>query len=371
MIAAPPSGSVRDESLLDEIPPSVEVARLRGALGIRVPNALRALRLGRLYASFRHIVLAGDDGLVDLSETIALGVRMGRDVDAVVATSLPFSSIVAGALIARALNKPFLADLRDPWAFAPRVRGFSSVHLRAMKALERRTLAEATSIVTVTEGCRRYLSPEVAERAIVIPNGYDPADLEVEAEPRSDHAVRIVHAGSLYGERHPGLLLEALSRVQARYPERRIELVMAGATYEHASDLTRAAIRVDVRGYLSHRESMALVRSADAIVVLVGNQPEDDHALPAKLFEAIAMGPPVLCSARAGSESARLMEATGAGRVVSDRAAIEVAVEDLLEGRLETSNLAERAPVLAPFHRSAIARRFADLLDALVTSPRR
>ena len=365
VIAAPPSDRTRDESMLDELPSQVEVHRLTGAIGVRAPSMLRAIRLLRPYRSLSRFMMFGDDGFADLAETVSLGVHLGRDCDAIMATSLPFSSIAAGALIARILNKPFLADLRDPWAFAPRVKSATPLHLRAMQSLEIRSLARADAIVTVTEGCRDYLEPSIAARTLVIPNGYEPSDLEVPPEPRSQDSLRIVHAGTLYGSRRPGPLLEALARVQAERPERKIELVVAGETHEHTDELARAPIRVDMRGYLSHRDTIALLRSADAIAALVGTDPEDDHALPAKLFEAAALGPPVLCWAREQSESARFIRAAAAGRIVPDQPAIERAVLDLIDGRLSVSPLGSRDAVLAPHHRREIARRFAELLDAI------
>jgi glycosyltransferase involved in cell wall biosynthesis len=364
-VVAAPAFGIRDDSLLDEIPPEVEILRLKGAIGARVPRALGSIKLGRPYATLKRLALLGDDGFADLAETVALGIARGADADAVLATSLPFSSVVAGALIARALHKPFVADLRDPWAFAPRAKSASRLHLGVMRALERRTLAEADAVVTVTGGCRNHLPPEIGQRAIVIPNGYEPSDLDVPREPRSQGSLRIVHAGTLYDRRRPGPLLEALARVQAQRPDRKLELVMAGATHEHRAELERAPIAVDVRGYLSHRDAIALLRSADAIVGLVGTDPEDDHALPAKLFEAAALGPPILCWAREESESARFIRAAGAGRVVPDGDAIERAVLDLMDGRLEVAPLSARQSVLAPHHRRAIAQRFAELLDRL------
>src|SRR5688572_30159690 len=68
VIAAPPSDRTRDESMLADIPPQVELHRLAGAVGVRAPSLLRALKLLRPYRSLSRFVWFGDDGFADLAE---------------------------------------------------------------------------------------------------------------------------------------------------------------------------------------------------------------------------------------------------------------------------------------------------------------
>ena len=89
-----------------------------------------------------------------------------------------------------------------------------------------------------------------------------------------------------------------------------------------------------------------------------------DMAAPSKLYEALALGTPVLALTNPGSESERLLERLGhdAGCAPpADEAAIARAVARLID--------APPAPVdataLTPFSRAAVAEQVAVLLDRL------
>ena len=89
-------------------------------------------------------------------------------------------------------------------------------------------------------------------------------------------------------------------------------------------------------------------------------------ALPIKLFEALALGRPVLALARPGSDTARLLERLGqdAGLAApGDVAGIAAAIERLLDD--PPPPVAPEA--LAEFDRDRIARRYAELLDGVAT----
>ena len=87
-------------------------------------------------------------------------------------------------------------------------------------------------------------------------------------------------------------------------------------------------------------------------------------AAPSKLYEALALGTPVLALTSPGSESERLLERLGHDKGCAppgDEAAIRQAILRLIE--------APPAPVdpaaLAPFSRAAVAEQVAALLERL------
>jgi hypothetical protein len=180
-------------------------------------------------------------------------------------------------------------------------------------------------------------------------------------------AFRVVYAGSLYGARRPEPVLAALAAVapEAKALGRPIEVVVAGQAFEHRGALEDAQVQVDLRGYLAHRASVALVKSADLILVLIGTDDADKHAPSGKLYEAVAAGPPVLAWAPEDGEAARVLAQTGAGVAAQTPEALEAAVRAALAGRLPVRPLADRGPALEPYDRRTIARRFAAILAQL------
>jgi glycosyltransferase involved in cell wall biosynthesis len=108
------------------------------------------------------------------------------------------------------------------------------------------------------------------------------------------------------------------------------------------------------------------VLAADIVVVINAPSTGGDMAVPTKLYEALAIGRPVLALTRPGSDTARLLERLGqeAGLATPhEPVSIAAAIERLLA--------APPAPVppeaLAEFNVDRICERYAALLDEVAT----
>ena len=114
-------------------------------------------------------------------------------------------------------------------------------------------------------------------------------------------------------------------------------------------------------------EAIERVLAADIAVVINAPSAGGDMALPTKLFEALALGRPVLALVSAGQRHGPPARAArpgrGSGAPPDDPAAIAAAIERLLA--------APPPPVppeaLADFDRDRIAERYAALLDEVAT----
>ena len=123
-----------------------------------------------------------------------------------------------------------------------------------------------------------------------------------------------------------------------------------------------------MRGPASWEASIAAQRDADIAVVV--RTPGDDTAVPGKLYEALALGTPILALTGPDSALARMLARVGHDRGVAphdDPAAIAAALERLLSDRPEPVPL----ETLAPYDRARIAERVRDLLDELRVGGRR
>jgi len=281
--------------------------------------------------------------------------------DVVWATCPPPSALFAAAGDAAV---PLVAEMRDIWAANPYFDAGGTLLTR----IEKRAFARADAVVTVTESCADRmlgLHPEIASRLEVLPNGFDPVLLELRGRPRErgDRAT-LVHAGTLYGDRSAVTLVRALARPELAA---RTRLVLVGGLDPRTeAELGRGhgALEVAFEPPMAWRDAIERVRAADIAVVINSPGTGGDMAAPSKLYEALALGTPVLALTNPGSESERLLERLGhdAGCAPpGDEGAVARAVARLLD--------APRAPVdpaaLAPFSRSLIAERVAALLDRL------
>jgi glycosyltransferase involved in cell wall biosynthesis len=301
---ANPAYMVRDESLLDELPPEVSVERTGSFEPARLPNAIagwlarrrtpsgggprdatvgpagaglpaRVLMKGMiLWNRIWGLLLFPDAAVGWVGSAVRRGLAIHRraPVDVIYSTSAPISChLIAGRIAART-GLPWIADFRDPWignAFATPPRGWHAIQQRR---IERRIVDGADTIVFATDGLRQAYAaryPSAAARMRVIPNGYDRADFAAPgvagssaSEPAAgpvagsvagpatvsqagsragDGRFRLVYTGSLYGERELEILLRGLELLAGRRPEIRERLEIEFVGWLSAHNRTVAA----------------------------------------------------------------------------------------------------------------------------------
>lgn len=271
--------------------------------------------------------------------------RATSDVpDVIYSSGPPFSSHFVALLLSRLFGRPWVADFRDPWARAPWREDRLRFEVRAWAALERIVVREADAIVFATETNRRDFAsqyPGAATKFRTVPNGCDVSDFDGLA-PRSDrHQGRFVllHAGSLYGARNPAVLFEAVASAisNARIDPARFRLRFIGRLGIPGVDLPALAGRLglhDVAEFASHmprRDSLQEMLDASALLIV---QPVTTVSIPAKLYEYMVTGRPILALAEPGGETSELIRRCGAGVSVlaDDAQAIEDALVALVNG---------------------------------------
>jgi len=125
-------------------------------------------------------------------------------------------------------------------------------------------------------------------------------------------------------------------------------------------------VAVEVVGSVEWEEAIVRVVAARIAVVINAPSTGGDMALPNKLFEALALGRPVLALTSPSSDTARLLERLGQDAGVAppdDPVAIAAAIDRLLTNP---------PPLVSPdalgeFDRDRMAERYAALLDEVAT----
>ncbi len=335
-------------------------ARVMTAVGTAARPAYR--RLGIQPEAFPPNALWSVTG----RSAIRAALARGRP-DAVWATCPPPAALFAAVAALDGQAVPLVAEMRDLWAGNPYFDAGGSLLAR----IEKRAFARADRVVTVTDGCAdRMLSlhPELAPKLDVLPNGFDPVLLGLRA-PRTPVTGRatLVHAGTLYGDRSAVTLVRALAAPELAS---RVRLVLVGAL----DPATEAELRRDhgpldvvVEPPMPWRDAVERVRTADVAVVINSPGTGGDMAAPSKLYEALALGTPVLALTAPGSVTEQLLarlEYDAGCAPPGDPSAVAGAVARLLE--------APPVPVdperLEPFNRAAVAARVAALLDGLAAA---
>jgi glycosyltransferase involved in cell wall biosynthesis len=393
LTASNPSVPVRDESLCRDVPTSTTIVRARTFEPTYSTKS--ALVNGRSVGSralIKRVVHRASAGLLQPDPQILwngpawiAGLRTLRTTphDVIVASAPPFSSLLLGAALSSATNIPLLLDYRDEWGVSNmhwenrRLRGPSIALQRRMEhyALRRASAVLATSPRSASELealCRAARAPAPVTHIF---NGFDPEDFEgVQGSgPRpSNRRWRLVYTGTLYSLMSPEPLLQAIERLAASRPDlaARIDLVFAGRRApEQAQRLARVAgvCRLETHEYVSHGEAIALMRSADALCLLLSDLPGADRVIPAKLFEYIAVGKPILAVAPEGDVWNLLrMHPSAFTHTPDDVCGVSAWLAHAIEGGVTAPASSEFDT--RPFDRRRQAQRLASLLDDLVAA---
>jgi hypothetical protein len=220
------------------------------------------------------------------------------DVQLVLATSPPFSAMVAAAGLAERLEVPCIQELRDPPSFDRRALARSPAYVRRMKRLEGACLARAAAVIALTPGVRARLlelHPELEqERVHVVTNGY-PA--EMTADPslsgRDPHRFTVTYVGSFRRDRRgwvpPGIVLSALCELPGE-----AELRMVGpVTDEQRRVMPPGSSRclVTYVGRVPRQQAVAEMSAADVCLVIAADEP---WWIGRKVFEYLAFARRIL-----------------------------------------------------------------------------
>jgi glycosyltransferase involved in cell wall biosynthesis len=286
--------------------------------------------------------------------------------DVVWATAPPQSAILAAIPVAGDAGVPVVAELRDLWAGNP----YFDAGGKTLARLEASCLRRADAVVTVTPTCRDtllVLHPELHCRVKLLPNGFDPSLLALRdghQGRRGSGRATLIHAGALYGDRSAATLVRALARPELRA---RVRLELFG-TIDPA---TRQAIlsappelEVQQHSPVSWHEAIERVRTADVSIVINSQGTGGSMALPSKLYEALALGRPVLALTPRKSDTERLLQvlAQGAGVAAPDD---ETAIATVALRLLDNPPPPVAPEQLFEYDRNAVAMQIAALLDTV------
>ena len=389
-----------DPSMAMEIPDEVTVVRLAtpDPPGQGTVERLVDRGLARPSSMERHWI----------SGARTIGRPVAAQADVIVGELVPYSTAVAAVALSRELGIPWVADLQDPWALDEMWIYPSALHRAVDRRRMRRLLATSSAIVMNTpEAARRIRTvfPDLSARVVeAIPNGYDAADFADPPPPRDAAVFRIAHTGYLHtdtGLRHREIrgirkvlggmplqgvdflsrshvfLLQAVDEMIRLDPSLAsiIEIHLAGVMTESDRRISRLAkARVVEHGYVSHRRSIELIRSADLLFLPMHDLPGGARAglVPGKTYEYLASGTPILAAVPQGDARDLLLEA---GTALVCEPTDVLAMVSRIRERMRawndgTAPQPARREIIGRYERHALTVQFAAVLERAAGSSR-
>lgn len=297
------------------------------ATGVWTPGADASARAHRASSIYRRVqrVMPYNDRLpwVPYAVEAVRSLHARRRLDAVISTAPPVASHLAALSVRKSLALPWVADFRDPLLGNPsRDRAWGLPYDRW---LERRIAINANAVVTVTdqvadEWKRRY--PDLATRIHVIWNGFDPSETVAPPVVRT-HGPRILtHAGFLYRLRCPWALLESMDRLVSagRLSCQSAVLQLIGEVEDFDGMMRHPAVarlvnagclRMDGK-LLPRQDAIRLTSESDYLLLIdIVNLDQVGYTVPAKIFDYLRTGRPILALTDRNSPVDRILSRSG------------------------------------------------------------
>jgi glycosyltransferase involved in cell wall biosynthesis len=293
--------------------------------------------------------------------------------DVVFVSSPPLPAAAAAALVAARHRVPYVLDVRDPWPEVAVALGelTDPKMIRFAERLERRLYDRAAAIVTVTRPFLHHIAARTRspEKIAIVPNGttklwLDMGSIEVDRASLGIPEDRFVwtYAGNVGIAQGLDSILDAAAQLGDEYQLRVIgEGPVLARLKERARALTPGS--VEFTGLVEPALAARQLRASDAVLVPLGAHPTLVQFVPSKLFDACAVGRPVILAAL--GEPRRITEAAGAVLPVppEDASALAAAVRRLREDRAFGRELALRGRAFAAhYQREMQAERLEQVL---------
>ena len=215
--------------------------------------------------------------------------------DAIFSSSSPITSHLIARTLHRRARVPWVAEFRDPWG---------AVEGGREARLERSLVDEASAVVMPSPSWASEHATLWRRPVVTIPNGY--GSVPPASPPRSDELVVC-----FLGTYHPGrqdlsAVWKALTAIARVTP---VRLRVVG----EASPAMRAELRacgaeslLEVTGFLAHDQALRHTSSA-SVLLAAGPARVDEGWIPAKLFEYLPTGLPIVWVGATPNDGASLL----------------------------------------------------------------
>ena len=261
------------------------------------------------------------------------GLRLARRFKPrVIFSTYPIATAhLIGFLLHKITRLPWVADFRDSMT----EEGYPANKLqwKIYRWIERKTVYNAKKIIFTTSSAIRMYAvryPDIpGDRWFLIPNGYDEEEfiaLEKErAETRNEKEtklpLRFVHSGLLYpSERDPSQFFSAISALKKEgvISSDTVQIIMraSGNEDEYSQILKSMSIDDIIQLAPPVDYKLALMEMMDVDSLLIFQAANCNHQIPAKIYEYLRAGKPILALTDPDGDTASVLREAGIDTIV-------------------------------------------------------
>lgn len=391
-----------DQSLTSEIPPEVEVTRVPFAFDLVYSTDVR--RLNRISANFptmwsaafrvmapvrrARAVLKGASpeshqigdkyvAWIDPVVKTAVKAHSKRPFDHILATGNPYSAFEAARLISDLTDVGFSIDYRDPWTVDV-FTGDPDFGDHTSTTAEARIMSAASLSFHVNEAIAdayRLKYPADANKQRVVHNGFDTSSIPPPPRPL-DGPPTFGILGTVNQRWPTRPIFDAWAALRSEVPPGS-RLILGGhlGYFAHSADTLEAYLPDESLGfqYIGPVPKAQVASFYESIDIVVLPVPGGSMVSSGKVFEAMALGKPIVCVQTAGG-GARSVLADHPLTFAADpdaesvRSAMLQAIESAVNLDEETSDQIRKSA--EPFERSLAITPMVEAITHLKTAER-
>jgi hypothetical protein len=213
------------------------------------------------------------------------------------------------ALALKKLGHDFfwIIDFAEMWSQSTTIKAvkpFSS----AIRWLESTIVANGDLLLAVSDPWAQKLKDLYPKKEVLtIENGFSPEDIPDHhhryAKAESNEPFIMIYSGTIWpgeGRQNPDLLFRALEMIAQNYPElaSRLELRIFGKGWSELEKLNEPLVKLGMVRFMGTIDRLELRRhsfKAHCSVIFDWDDPEESGVIPAKAYEYMASGRPILC----------------------------------------------------------------------------
>lgn len=302
-------------------------------------------------------------------------------ISVILASGQPFSTFIIGKNIKKRTNTKLIVEYRDPWTLNPFYKG-AKVRLFAEQQLEKKILPQADAAVFLTQASfslhlevySRFLK---SDKCHTITNSFEKIDKDDQADLSPNEFI-LVHAGNLYGNRDPEVFLKGLSLAATRNPELKQKTrvlffgIFDGGKFNRLMRDLDLNNMIELHSRIPQNDLLPILRKAHVLLLINSYGPRHHVFIPAKFFDYLKMGRPILCLTEDGALKSAMVE-TDAGIVADPQNPnqVESALQKLFERAFVRGEpFHPDSNRLTPYESRHTTEKLARLCDRLIDGQR-
>lgn len=400
---------VYDPSLLDKLPPSVQIIRTESLEFGRIlfhlqkikpifenPKKKKPTRDNRAVSSrmltngrrLRDWFTIVDDRMLWIPFALPAAIRAVNEnnIDVIIARGGPYSNTILGLWVSKITHKPLVLDLADPWLDYPYINFPTFLHKKVNQYFEHIVFFNAEKISVASpimkeRIIKRYKDVEPSKIEIIT-NGYDAeefTDNEIIIKPKQKF--KITHVGTLSWIRYEAFRSLCLSLREAKLSNpllaKKLEVVLIGDVSDESKAMVPGLGLEDIfriKDYIPHSEAAKAMSTANLLFLpidkTISNQ-DGCYVIPGKLFDYIGSKRPILMIGPKDSDAANMITSEEFG-IVFEPDQIS-AISKFLLTVIQDKNFAN-APSIKDngpkYERKNLAKRFFEMIDSITALAR-